>query len=195
MPLVLLTNVSQYAGPGALDALVQEGHTVACHDASFVDADTRDAFDGRYPGAHALSAGMPEAVYAEISARWGTPDAIVLNDVYPITKNDIEAIPLEDLCATFEAVVVTPFRFAQLFLPAMKTRRSGAFVFITSARETRPEPGFAVPTTLRAATTAFGKALAQEAAPFGIQANVVAPNYLYSEMYYPPANHPSRRGK
>jgi 3-oxoacyl-[acyl-carrier protein] reductase len=51
----------------------------------------------------------------------------------------------------------------------------------------RPEPGFAVPTTVRAATTAFAKALAKEAAPFGIQANVVAPNYLFSEMYYPRA--------
>jgi len=39
-----------------------------------------------------------------------------------------------------------------------------------------------------AATTAFAKALAKEAAPFGIQANVVAPNYLYSEMYYPRAH-------
>jgi NAD(P)-dependent dehydrogenase (short-subunit alcohol dehydrogenase family) len=42
-----------------------------------------------------------------------------------------------------------------------------------------------VPTTLRAATTAFAKALAKEAAPFGIQANVIAPNYLASELYYP----------
>jgi 3-oxoacyl-[acyl-carrier protein] reductase len=69
----------------------------------------------------------------------------------------------------------------------MKQRHSGSFVFITSAREARPEPGFAVPTTVRAATTAFAKALAKEVAPFGIQANVVAPNYLYSEMYYPKA--------
>ena len=46
-----------------------------------------------------------------------------------------------------------------------------------------------MPTTLRAATTAFAKSLAQEAAPFGIQANVVAPNYLYSEAYYPRARY------
>jgi NAD(P)-dependent dehydrogenase (short-subunit alcohol dehydrogenase family) len=38
---------------------------------------------------------------------------------------------------------------------------------------------------VRAATTAFANALAKEVAPFSIQANVVAPNYLYSEMYYP----------
>ena len=115
------------------------------------------------------------------------PDAVVSNDVHPITPNSIEAVPLEDLRATVEAVVVFPVRLAQLLLPAMKARGSGAFVFVTSAREARPEPGFAVPTTLRAAATAFAKALAKEAAPFGIQANVVAPNYLQSEMYYPRA--------
>jgi 3-oxoacyl-[acyl-carrier protein] reductase len=36
-----------------------------------------------------------------------------------------------------------------------------------------------------AATTDFSKALAKEVAPFSIQANVVAPNYLYSEVHYP----------
>lgn len=49
MGLILLTNVSQYTGPGALDALLQDGHRVACHDASFVDAAARSAFDGRRP--------------------------------------------------------------------------------------------------------------------------------------------------
>jgi NAD(P)-dependent dehydrogenase (short-subunit alcohol dehydrogenase family) len=187
MSLVLLTNVSQYAGPGALDALVRDGHQVACHDASFVDAAVRQAFDGRDAAAYALEGQSPEAIHAEVVARWGVPDAIVSNDIHPITPNDIESIPLDDLRATFEAVVMVPVRLTQMFLPAMKTRRRGAFVFVTSARETRPVPRFAVPTALRAATTAFAKSLAQEAAPFGIQANVVAPNYLYSEMYYPRA--------
>jgi 3-oxoacyl-[acyl-carrier protein] reductase len=182
--LVLLTNVNEYTGPGVLDALVRNGHRVACHDPSFVDGAARAAFDQAHSTAHALEGQAPEEVHSEVVAHWGVPDAIVSNDVYPITRNHIEAIPLDDLRATFEAVVVYPVRLTQLFLPEMKSRRSGTFVFVTSARETRPEPGFAVPTTLRAATTAFAKALAKEVAPFGIQANVVAPNYLYSEMYY-----------
>ena len=188
MSLVLLTNVTQYTGPGALGALVRDGHTVACHDAAFADAAARAAFDAEHATVHALQGQTPDAVHAEVAARWGVPDAVVSNDVHPITRNDIEAIPLEDLRATFEAVVVFPVRLTQLVLPAMKARGAGgAFVFVTSARETRPEPGFAVPTALRAAATAFAKALAKEAAPFGIQANVVAPNYLQSEMYYPRA--------
>jgi NAD(P)-dependent dehydrogenase (short-subunit alcohol dehydrogenase family) len=186
MSLVLLTNVRQYAGPGAVASLLQDGHTVACHDASFVDASARAEFQEQYP-AHALEAQTPEAIHTEVIARWGIPDAVVSNDVHPIVQNEIGAIPVDHFRATFEAVVMVPVRLTQLFLPHMKALRRGAFVFVTSARETRPEPGFAVPTTLRAATTAFAKALAKEAAPFGVQANVVAPNYLYSEMYYPRA--------
>ncbi|HLY91223.1 MAG TPA: SDR family oxidoreductase [Acetobacteraceae bacterium] len=187
MSLVLLTNCSQYTGPGALAALLQDGHTVACHDVAFADAAARAGFNQQYFAAHALVAQAPEAIRDEVAERWGVPDAVVLNDVHPNAPTDIEAIPPDDFRATFEAVVMVPVRLAQLFLPDMKARRSGAFVFVTSARETRPEPGFAVPTTLRAGATAFAKALAKEAAPFGIQANVVAPNYLYSEMYYPRA--------
>lgn len=185
MSLVLVTNVNQYAGPGAVEALVADGHIVACTDASFSDAEARSAYDERQSGRYAIAAQTAETIHEEITARFGLPNAIISNDVYPITRNLIEDIPPEDLFATFQAVVMAPIRLTQLFLPAMKTRRHGAFVFVTSARELRPETGFAVPTLLRAATTSFAKALAKEAAPFGIQANVVAPNYLYSELYYP----------
>ncbi len=41
MSLVLLTNVMQYTGPGALGVLVRDGYTVACHDAAFTDAAAR----------------------------------------------------------------------------------------------------------------------------------------------------------
>jgi 3-oxoacyl-[acyl-carrier protein] reductase len=187
MSVVLLTNVTQYAAPGALTALVEDGHDVVCHDASFIDEAKRETFESRRGRAKALAAQSPEQIYAEAMQKFGLPAAIILNDVYPIARNAIESIPVADLRETFEAVVLTPIRLAQLFLPAMKERGRGAFVFVTSARPSRPEPGFAVPTTLRAATTSFARALAVEAAPFGIQSNVVAPNYLYSEMYYPKA--------
>lgn len=185
MSIILLTNVHQYVGPGACAALVAEGHEVLCHDRTFDEAQARSAFEGQEPRCKALHSREPESIYAEVMDQYSLPDAIVLNDVHPITPSSIETISKEDMAASFEALVLTPVRLTQLFLPAMKERRAGAFVFITSARETRPEPNYGVPTTLRAATTAFAKALAKEAAPFGIQANVIAPNYLASELYYP----------
>lgn len=187
MSLVLLTNAANYAGPGALEVLQRHGHQVVCHDAAFVDAASRVAFNARHEMAHALQSQDPDDVFSELMACCGLPDAIVLNDAHPISRNAIEEIPLADLRATFEAVMVLPFRFVQAFLPGMKERSRGALVFVTSARERSPEPGFAVPTATRAATTAFARAVAREAAPFGIQANVVAPNFLQSELYYPRA--------
>jgi len=187
MATVLLTNVMQYTGPGALAALLGDGQTVLCHDNSFIEAPQRTAFDKKHAGARALSSQTVRDLHDEVVSKWGCPDGIVLNEAYPITKHSIENIPLDDLRSTFGAIVERPFRLTQLFLPHMKQRKSGAFVFVTSARELKPEPGYAIPTMLRASTTAFAKALAKECAPFGIQSNVVAPNYLYSEMYYPKA--------
>ena len=185
MGTVLVTNVQQYAGPGAVEALLAENHHVVCHDASFNDAQARVSFANKGGNLTTLAGQVPEEIYDEMVATCGLPDSVVLNDTYPIKRNAVEVIPFDDLRMTFEAIVVVPIRMTQLFLPAMKSRGRGAFVFVTSARDQQPEPGFAVPTALRAATTAFAKSLAKEAAPFGIQANVVAPNYLYSELYYP----------
>ena len=187
MPTVLVTNVMQYAGPGVVPVLLRHGASVICHDASFAEVSARERYEATFPGAVCVAANRPEDVFAEVGRRAGTVDAIVSNDVHPITPSVVEDVAIDDLRSTFEAVLVFPFRLAQLFVPSMKARKAGSFVFVTSARELRPEPGFAVPTTIRAATTAFAKALAKEVAPFGIQVNAVAPNYLSSELYYPRA--------
>src|SRR5215475_638787 len=63
MPLVLLTNVAQYAGPGALAALLADGHTVVCHDRSFVDYDERTHYANQNLKAHVLGGQTAEAIY------------------------------------------------------------------------------------------------------------------------------------
>jgi hypothetical protein len=60
MALVLLTNVTQYARPGALEGLLGDGHHVACHDTSFSDASRRADFDKHSGKATALAGQTPE---------------------------------------------------------------------------------------------------------------------------------------
>lgn len=105
MALILLTNVTQYAGPGALDDLLAEGHNVACHDASFADTGRRAGFDAARQ-ATARAGQNPEEIHDEMVRRFGLPDAIVSNDVHPITRNDIEAILVDDLRATLKPSTV-----------------------------------------------------------------------------------------
>ena len=185
MRTALVTNVTQYAGPGVVEALVRQGVRVVCHDASFLESAARDTFRETHPGVECLASQEPGALVAELEGRALSVDAVVSNDVYPITQQAIGEIDPAYLRSTFEAVFMFPVQLAQLLLPGMKARGGGSFVFITSARPLRPEQGFAVPTSIRAGTTAFALALAREAASSSIQVNVVAPNYLYSEMYYP----------
>jgi NAD(P)-dependent dehydrogenase (short-subunit alcohol dehydrogenase family) len=186
---VLLTNVTQYTGPGALAVMDRAGYRVVCHDPAFSDEETLRDFQAAYPHAVCLRESAVVGLVAELKENVGAVDGVISNDVYPLTKAVVEEVSLDDLRHTFEAVLVFPYHLAQLLLPGMKARGDGCFVFVTSARQLRPEPGFSVPTAIRAGTTAFAHALAKEVAPFGVQVNVVAPNYLYSEMYYPRARY------
>lgn len=187
MDAVLPTHARQYVGPGAVPVLLREQRRLLCHDTGFVDPDIARQFEIAHPGAVALRGQTPDTLGEELQERRLAIGAVVSNDVFPNTPLPIEEVPLETLRQSVEALLIFPYRLTQLLLPPMKLARRGSFVFITSARYLQPEPGFSVATSVRAGTTAFALALAKEAAPFDIQVNVVAPNYLYSEAYYPRA--------
>lgn len=182
---LLMTNVCQYAGPGAIPILLRDFGSVHCHDPSFADPGAARAFEKLHAGATALSAQTPQALAEALALDGTTIEAVIHNDVHPNTPLLVEDIPLGMFQDSFAALTLFPVELTQRLLPQMKTNRRGCFVFITSARYRQPEQGFAVATSVRAATTAFAQALAREVAPSGIQVNVVAPNYLYSEAYYP----------
>lgn len=181
----LMTHVCQYTGPGAVPILLQQQHQLICHDLSFANPATAKQFEADHPGVTCLQAQTPEAIVEELNRRQIVIDTIIHNDTFPNTPLPIEEIPLGIFQDSFAALYLFPMRLTQLLLPPMKTAGSGRFIFITSARYLQPEKGFAVATSIRAGTTAFAQALAREAAPYGIQVNVIAPNYLYSEAYYP----------
>lgn len=182
---VLLTNACQYAGPGSVPVLLRDHGSLYCHDANFADSSAAQRFESENSGAIALAAQTPFALAEELSAKDVAIETVVHNDVHPNTPLPIEEIPTEMLQAAFDALLIFPIQLTQKLLPAMKKKGSGRFVFVTSARYLQAEPGFAVATSIRSATTFFALALARETAPYNIQVNVVAPNYLYSEAYYP----------
>src|SRR3954467_3061525 len=66
MSRVLVTNVRDYTGPGAVAVLLRDGHAVLCHDPSFSNEAARADFERAHPGAAALSSDEPEALAAEV---------------------------------------------------------------------------------------------------------------------------------
>lgn len=184
---LLMTHVCQYTGPGSIPVLLRDHGKVYCHDASFADLNAAKQYEADHPGALALSAQTPESLVAELEGKGVSIETVIHNDAHPNVPKPIANIPLGIFQDSFAALLLFPVDLTQRLLPKMKAAKYGRFVFVTSARYLQPEPGFAVATTIRAATTAFAQSLAREVAPYGIQVNVVAPNYLYSEAYYPRA--------
>lgn len=183
----LVTNARQFAGPPAVEALLAAEFGVVVHDRSFTEPAARAAFVAAHPGCVALEAQEPEAVVAAARQVCGGIDVIVSNDAFAAVHAPVEAARLADLRATLEALVVFPFALAQSAIPHLRERPGARLVMITSNRTRLPQRGGAIPDAARAAQNALVRSLSIELAPHGVSVNAIAPNFLYSESYYPRA--------
>ena len=101
MRTILVTNATQYTGPGAVGILCAAGHRVVCHDPTFGDDDTVRAFQASHPQVLVLRKPDPAGIVSELADRVGLVDAVVSNDVYPLTKALVEDVSVDDLRRTF----------------------------------------------------------------------------------------------
>jgi 3-oxoacyl-[acyl-carrier protein] reductase len=185
--VALVTNASDFAGPPAVDSLANAHLRVLVHDRTFDDPDVWSRFSAAHPKAELLQAGDPGTV---VSAAWelaGRVDAIVSNDHYPALHGPSSEVSLDALRTTLEVLVVEPFALLKAAIPRLKSQGGGNVVMITSCRTRLPMIGGAIPDAARAAANALVRSFAIELAPFNVAVNAVAPNFLYSEAYYPRA--------
>lgn len=181
----LLTNALQFGGPGITSLQNLNSQQLVCHDPTFVDPHIRKEFESGHVQCLALETQRPQDMLAEISQRNLVISSLINNDVHPNYPLDITQVPLQHYQDAFNQLFLFPVELTQLLLPQLTTQAPSSIVFITSARYLQPEPGFSVATSIRSATSTFALSLAKEVAASGIQVNVVAPNFLYSEAYYP----------
>lgn len=185
--VALVTNATKYAGAPTVAALAAQGWRIIAHDASFTDVAARAAWEAENQGMTAAEAQDPAGLIAEVLDRMGGLHGIVSNDAYPAIRRRIEETEADALREMLEALTIFPFALASAATSHLKAQGAGAIVMVTSASPRRPYPGFAMYATARSASTGLAKALANELAPHGVRVNAVAPNFLYSETYYPRA--------
>jgi 3-oxoacyl-[acyl-carrier protein] reductase len=185
--VALVTNASDYAGPPAVDALVGAGFHVIVHDRRFEETRTWNQFSQAHPGAEYLPADGPRALIDAAWARTGRVDVIVSNDHHPAVQKATPEVSLADLRETLEALVVSPLALLQAAMPRLREQGGANVVVITSCRTQSPIAGGVVPDAARAASNAMVRSLAVEFAADDIAINAIAPNFLYSEAYYPRA--------
>ena len=157
------------------------------HDASFANASEREKYQLAHPHVVALAAQTPAEI---VDSAWRVGkrlDVLISNDAYRPIHGSIEGAETAALQATLDRLVVFPFEIAKAAIPRLKAQPAARIVFITSNRNRLPLLGGAIPDIARAGANALVKSLSLELAPHGIPVNAIAPNYLYSETYYPRA--------
>lgn len=183
--VALITNVHQYVGPGAVDALLAEDMIVVGHDSIFADAKARDAFVGQREQLFATSETDAVALVRSVLDQYGRIDALIANDIVPDPIRPIDGSSDADYRKVLEVGAVYPFRLSQTVLPHMRERRSGAIIFVTSATALHPFGDAAIYCAARAATTAYAIALGQAIGPDNIQVNAVGPHWTSNNTYFP----------
>lgn len=163
---VLITQADDYMGP-ATSALFQ------AHGATVLD-DRRDL----------TAPGACEALIHEC----GTIDILIAN----LASNNYSGLLVEDLPddawhQTFDIMVHPLHRLCRALMPQMKARQDGKVVVYGSAVALKGLKTVAAYSAARAAQVGYVQALGVEVAPYNIQVNLIAQNYVENPVYYPAA--------
>jgi NAD(P)-dependent dehydrogenase (short-subunit alcohol dehydrogenase family) len=174
----LVTGTSSGFGRAIARAALSRGDTVVgtARRAERLDDLIREAPEGK---AHALSLdltdteGIRQAV-EEVLHRFGRIDVLVNNAGHG-QVGAVEETTDEELRAIFEVHVFGPAALARAVLPAMRERRSGAIVQVSSFGGQVAYPGFSAYCATKFALEGFSEALAAEVAPMGVKVLIVEP--------------------
>jgi len=185
--IALVTNVLDFVGPPAVKALLEGGFFVVAQDPAFQDIKKLEDYKAKNPGTVPLGIRDQKQLIQHAWDHFKNVDVLISNDTFPAIHIPIEEADVEDLNATIQNVLVYPFVLMQEAIPRLKKQGRGNVIMITSCRTELPLAGGAIPDIARAGANALVKSLSIELAPFGIPVNAIAPNYLYSEAYFPKA--------
>jgi 3-oxoacyl-[acyl-carrier protein] reductase len=122
------------------------------------------------------------AIVERALALWNRLDVYYANAGVPQWKTDVEEVD-EDVFDRIMAVNVKGvFLAAKYALPVMKKQSRGVFLVTASTAAIRPRPGGQVYAASKGAVVTLTKALALEAAPFGVRVVAIAPVATYTPM-------------
>ncbi len=94
----------------------------------------------------------------------------------------IEEVSLEEAQALFDVNVFAPLRVIRAALPAMRARKAGHIINVTSVSGHAPWAGTGIYGASKYAFECIGQTLAQEVGPLGIKVMNVAPGGLRTDF-------------
>lgn len=161
---ILVTQADVFMGPALCKALAAQGATVL--------ADVRDL--------------QPLDAPAQMLTEHGTVDVLVANLAMPAPVTMAAEVSEDEWQAVFNSMVHPLQRMVKAVLPSMQAQGHGKVVVMGSASALRGMKRSSSYSAARGAQLAYVQAVGVEMAPFNIQVNAIAQNFVDNPTYFPP---------
>jgi len=160
---VLVTQADAFMGPVLCEVFAGHGATVTASTESLLSADA------------------PSSIVAAA----GRIDVLVANLALPAPSTPVAEVSAQEWRDTFAALVDPLPRLFQAVLPAMIERREGKILLMGSASALRGMKLTSTYSAARGAQLAYVQAVGVEVAPYNVQVNAIAQNFVDNPTYFP----------
>ena len=124
-----------------------------------------------------------DAIFSEIEGKFGPVDIVVANATPDQPHEAIEDYDWDFYQSMLDFFIKSPYLLARRALPAMKEKRWGRFINITSEVFHRSVPQFSAYVAAKGGQIGWSRSMASELAPFGITVNTIAPGWIPVERH------------
>ena len=169
---VLVCGGAAGLGQGIAEACRAAGHRVLATSSRAAAEDARPHLLRMDFGDEASVADCIET----LAARGDAPDVLVVNGPGPASGRS-DQLSMAQWREAFYTLWAGPLQLVAALLPAMKRRRWGRVVWVTSVAAHMHMPGMAISTSLRSGLHGLVRTLSAESAADGITVNALAPGY------------------
>jgi len=186
--VAIVTGAGSGIGAASACALAREGARVLVADINesgakaTVEAIEKAGGRGAAVRADVTRAADNRALVEQATATWGRLDVFFANAGVPQWKMDVEDVDEATFDRIFAVNVKGVYLGATAALPVMKRARRGVFLITASTAAIRPRPGGQIYAASKGAVVTLTKALALEAAPFGVRVVAIAPVATHTPM-------------
>ncbi len=175
--VILITGCSSGIGRATALRLVAQGHVVYATARKVSALTELEAAGCRVLALDVCDEPSMAAAVRTIEGQHGAIDVLVNNAGYS-QSGAVEAVSLERVRAQFETNVFGLVRLTQLVLPAMRQRRSGRIINLSSMGGRLVFPGGGFYHATKYAVEAISDALRFEVRGFGIQVVIIEPGLI-----------------
>jgi 3-oxoacyl-[acyl-carrier protein] reductase len=185
----IVAAASRGLGKAVAEALAREGANIVMfsRSANAIEEAARDVQGCSADGARVIGIAADataqvdlERVVGKAVEQFGGVD-ILYNNAGGPKPGVFDSLDDSDWQDAFELNLLSAIRLTRLCLPHMRSKRWGRVITGTSSSVKQPLPNLMLSNSVRSATTAWSKTLADQVAADGITVNTIAPGRIKTE--------------